>query len=138
FGLALAALLPANMYLCHYLTNEILSTVLIAAGVYVCLRILASPQISLRQHVISGVVWGAALLAKTSAIVLLPVGLFALAWNLRAKGIKSASRWAIYLALTLVCCLAVCGWHYSRVAAHFGNPFIGNWDPQSGFNWWQQ
>ena len=34
--------------------------------------------------------------------------------------------------------MAVCGWHYWRVTAHFGNPLIGNWNANVGFLWWQQ
>ena len=34
--------------------------------------------------------------------------------------------------------LALCGWHYLRVALHFGgDPFVGNWDEASGIIWWQ-
>ena len=29
-------------------------------------------------------------------------------------------------------CALLCGWHYVRVWRHFGNPFIGVWDPKTG------
>jgi tetratricopeptide (TPR) repeat protein len=138
FGLLLAGLLPWNLYLCQYITNEILVTALVAAAVYCCLRILVSSQVSLRAHAVLGLLWGAALLAKTSAVVVPPLGFAALVWNLHSKGIRSARKWAAFLGVALFCCLVVCGWHYARVTAHFGNPLIGNWDPRTGFHWWQQ
>jgi tetratricopeptide (TPR) repeat protein len=38
----------------------------------------------------------------------------------------------------MIACVLVCGWHYARVWAHFGNPLIGNWDPRLPFAWWQE
>ncbi len=198
FGLLLAGLLPANLYLCHYVTNEILTATLVAAALYLCLRILRNPQISLWQHAGLGLGLGAALLTKTSAVLALPVALVAVGWNLARKGVRSpaqpqprsaaftplhgastaapnehsaalvvrpvrrrkrrapmrpgsfaaceqsatsrcsAAKWAGVLGLVLLVCLAVSGWHYYRVASHFGSPLIGNWDPRAGFHWWQQ
>jgi Flp pilus assembly protein TadD len=138
FGLALAGLLPFNLYLCHYVTNEILGIATVAGCVFVCLRVLRAPAVSLWQYALIGVLWGVALLAKTSAIVLPPVGMVVLAWNLYRKQVRRPLKWAAYLGTTLVCCLAVCGWHYGRVAARFGNPLITNVDRASGFNFWQQ
>jgi tetratricopeptide (TPR) repeat protein len=57
---------------------------------------------------------------------------------LHSKGVRQAGKFIGPLGLFLFGCLAVCGWHYARVAARFGNPFIGNWDIGTGFNWWQQ
>jgi tetratricopeptide (TPR) repeat protein len=42
------------------------------------------------------------------------------------------------ILLALAACLLVCGWHYTRVWLHFGNPLIGNWDPRLPFAWWQE
>jgi hypothetical protein len=138
FGLLLAALLPANLYLYHYVTNEILALTLVAAATYLCLRTLASERVSLAQHAILGVVLGAALLAKSSTIVAPPLILVALAWNLHRKKVCSLGTRAGCLGVTVLACVMVSGWHYGRVAAHFGNLLIGNWDPGSGFSWWQQ
>src|SRR5262249_54111593 len=33
--------------------------------------------------------------------------------------------------------VAMSGWHYVRVWEHFGTPLAGNYDPISGFWWWQ-
>src|SRR5439155_19823411 len=138
FGVLPAGLLPCNLYLCQYITNEILVTALVAGSVYYCLRILLNSQVSLRQHGVLGLLWGAALLAKTSAVVIPPLGLVALMWNLYTRGLRSGRRCAVLSGVTLACCLVVCGWHYARVTAHFGDPLIGNWSPRTRFHWWQQ
>jgi tetratricopeptide (TPR) repeat protein len=138
FGLLIAGLLPPNLYLCQLITNEILVTTLVAASVYLCLRIITRPQAGLGAYAAAGVAMGAALLAKSSAIVAPPLILTALGWNLWARRIRSPLKWAACLGTALGCCLVVSGWHYARVTARFGNPLVGNWDAVSGFNWWQQ
>jgi tetratricopeptide (TPR) repeat protein len=137
FGLMMAALLPANLYLCHYVTNEVLAAALSATSVYLCLRLLADPDVSLVAHAGLGFALGAALLTKSSTIVLPAVMLPVLGWNLIAKGVRAPAQWVRYLGTTMLAMLVVAGWHYARVAAHFGNPLIGNWDAAAGFKWWQ-
>lgn len=136
-GLLLAAVLPVNLYLCQYITNEYFAATLSAASIYVCLRILRSPDLNWKAHAGLGALCGAALLAKSSALVIPAVCFVAVAWNIfRRDGLRS-QQYALCIGWAAVCCLLVCGWHYGRVAAHFGNPLIGNWDPQTGFVWWQ-
>jgi hypothetical protein len=137
FGLLLAALLPANLYLCHYVTNEILAATLMAASVYLCLRILADSGVRLGLHAWLGLLLGLSLLSKSSTLVAVPLIIAALSWNLWAKGVRAPRIWAGCLGTTLLICLGVSGWHYYRVVARFGNPLIGNWDTESGFHWWQ-
>jgi hypothetical protein len=43
----------------------------------------------------------------------------------------------VNLAVALAVCLAVSGWYYASVWAHFGKPLVANWDPLTGFWWWQ-
>lgn len=138
-GLVFAALLPVNLYLYQYVTNELLAATLVAAALYLCLRMVStngSPR--LRQYALLGLVLGAALLTKSSALVAAPVILAVLAWHeWRSRALRPV-RWILHLCVLLLVCVGVCGWHYYRMAVHFGNPLLGNWDPQSGFNWWQQ
>ena len=138
FGLCLAAAMPANIYLCHFVTNEILSTMLGAAAMLACFRIWTNPRVSLDEHGILGAVLGAALLAKSSALPLLPVIFGVVVWNLWLKGVRRPTLFAACLSTLVLACLLVCGWHYGRVAAHFGNPLVGNWESKTGFHWWQQ
>ncbi len=136
-GLMLAGFLPANIYLCHYVTNEILAATMAAAAVYLCLRVLMNSRVSVTEHAVLGAVLGAALLAKSSTLALGFLIFPAIAWNLHAKGARNFKHWIGCLGAALLGCMIVAGWHYGRVAAHFGNPLVGNWDAASGFAWWQ-
>jgi tetratricopeptide (TPR) repeat protein len=138
FGLLLSALLPVNLYLCFYPTNENLTAALAAVSVYLGLRILADPRVRVLPHALLGLLLGAACLTKASALMVCPILLVALGWNLRAKHVHRRLPWVLCLGATILVCAAVCGWHYWRVASHFGNPLIGNWNVETGFSWWQQ
>lgn len=135
-GLLLAAFLPMHLYMAHYVTNEMLAAVLATASLYVCLRLLKSEATRASQFAWLGLALGAAMLAKATAILLLPIVIAAIAGKLVAA--RAPIRVSLRnLRLLLVVCFAVCGWHYARIWLKFGTPLVGNWDVVSGFTWWQ-
>jgi hypothetical protein len=99
---------------------------------------LRRAECSLRDHAVLGLFLGLAMLAKFSALiplVLCPGVLLAQRWLRTPSGLGPPLT---RLATTFAVVLVVCGWHYLRVALHFGgNPFVGNWDEASGQAWWQ-
>jgi tetratricopeptide (TPR) repeat protein len=135
-GLLLAAFLPMHLYLAHYVTNEMLAAALATATLYLCLRLLKSDPPRASQFAWLGLALGAAMLAKATGILLLPIVIAAIAGKLavtRAPITISLRNIGIALAV----CLAVCGWHYAHIWLRFGTPLLGNWDVISGFTWWQ-
>jgi hypothetical protein len=92
------------------------------------------------------------MLSKFSALLAIPPICAALLWKTYGAAADQKSgvaghmseittRWwsaGKGVALVTVACAVVCGWHYARVWAHFGNPLIGNWDPRLPFAWWQE
>ena len=136
FGLLLAAFLPMHLYLAHYVTNELLAAVLATLSLYLCLRLLKSQTPSASQFCWLGLALGAAILAKATAILLLPIVLAAIAARLVSIRALIANSLRD-LCLLLVVCFAVCGWYYMRIWVKFGTPLLGNWDVISGFRWWQ-
>jgi tetratricopeptide (TPR) repeat protein len=135
-GLLLAAFLPMHLYLAHYVTNEMLAATLATAALYLCLRLLKNDATRASQFALLGFALGAAIVAKATAILLLPVAIAAIAARLayaRAPITISLRN----LGLLLAICFGVCGWHYARVWLRFGTPLVGNWDVISGFTWWQ-
>jgi Flp pilus assembly protein TadD len=138
FGLLLGALLPVNLYLSHYPTNENLALTLVAASLYVSFRIFQAPRVRFGWHSLLGLLLGAALLTKSSTLLAFPIIFLALAWNLQVKQIRGLVRWTQHLGLVALLAAATAGWHYWRTAAHFHNPLMGNWNPASGFRWWQE
>lgn len=135
-GLLMAAFLPMHLYMTHYATNEMLAAALATATLYLCLRLLKSEAPRVSQFALLGLALGAAMLAKATAILLLPVVIVAIVGKLayaRAPVAISLRN----LGLLLAICFAACGWHYARVWLRFGTPLLGNWDVVSGFTWWQ-
>jgi Dolichyl-phosphate-mannose-protein mannosyltransferase len=133
-GLVLAALLPMQLYLSHYITNETLAATLITASLYVGLRALRYDNVA--SYVWLAVCLGAALLTKATALLAFLVVLGALILK-RTKERSSVAVWFRTIGLTVLICFAICGWHYLRIWSHFGKPFVGNWDVSGGFSWWQ-
>jgi tetratricopeptide (TPR) repeat protein len=136
-GLCLAAFLPAQIYTCHYVTNEVLLTTLGAAALYLCLRSLRDEQPSAWLHALLGLCLGAALLTKVTALVVIGAVFLVLIGRLVVRGEWRPSVWLRGVGVTLLTAAAVSGWHYVRVWKHFGTPLAGNYDPTSGFWWWQ-
>ncbi|HEV2045126.1 MAG TPA: tetratricopeptide repeat protein [Chthoniobacterales bacterium] len=135
-GLLLAAFLPMQLYLSHYVTNETLAATLVTASVYLSLRVLKKQDASVSEYLWLGCLTGAAMLAKATSILLVPplVGALAikLAWQRASIGV-----WLRSIGTTVVVGFVVCGWHYIRILGRFGTPIVGNWDPAVGFAWWQ-
>ena len=135
-GLALAAFLPMQLYLSHFVTNETLAAVLVSAAVYVAIIALNRAEPSTALYSLLGLLVAAAILTKTTGVVLVPSLVFACALRLHTQRAPFIA-WLRTLGLMLVISVAVCGWHYLRIWRHFGTPFLGNWDIRSGFAWWQ-
>ncbi|HET6888091.1 MAG TPA: glycosyltransferase family 39 protein, partial [Candidatus Udaeobacter sp.] len=135
-GLLLAAFLPMHLYMAHYATNEMLAATLTTAALYLGLRLLITDAPRTLQFVWLGLALGAAMLAKATGILLLPIVLAAIAGKLFA----ARSRITVALrnvGLLLAATFAVCGGYYVRIWLKFGTPLVGNWDVISGFTWWQ-
>jgi tetratricopeptide repeat protein/dolichyl-phosphate-mannose-protein mannosyltransferase len=137
-GFVLALFLPVELYMFLYVTNEALHAALASLALFLALRILDRDDTSARSHLALGAVLGLAMLAKFSALLTFATVIAALAGRLAVRRVREPRVWLRTVGAAALAFLAVCGWHYARVALHFGKPLIGNWDPESGFRWWQQ
>jgi Flp pilus assembly protein TadD len=145
WGLFLAACLPPGLFLSHYISNESLAAVLVSGSVYLCLRILKTKQPSWKDFGGLGICLGAALLAKSTAVLALPPIFGSLLWKAiqtrrasveeSAASPPSSALRRTYFAAAI--CFLLAGWHYLRAWHHFGSPVVGVWDPRTGFHWWQ-
>jgi hypothetical protein len=136
-GFAVGAFLPAQLYMVQYLSNEAWAAAWAAAAFYVCLRILRRRDRSLGAHVLLGALLGAGMLTKFSLLIVVGVIVAVLAGRLAARAERAAVVWVRTLGALLLSAGLVSGWHFVRVAWRFGKPLVGNWDPVSGFSWWQ-
>src|SRR5437867_3167495 len=135
-GLLIAAFLPMQLYLSHYVTNETLAATLVTAAIYLGLRALKSERESVLQYLWLGVCIGAAMLAKATSLLLIPPLLGALMIKLVQQRAPMFD-WIRTFGMTIAAIFLTCGWHYLRIWRHFGSPIVGNWDPALGFPWWQ-
>jgi hypothetical protein len=131
-GILVVGSMPFVLILGQYVANEVLAATLGSAILVLAIRMLRDGDLRLGSHVALGLLAGLALLAKSSAlVVVVAVGIALLARAVvrppdRARALGG-------LAATGVIAMAVGGWHYARVAARYGNPLLGGWD----YAWWQ-
>ena len=137
WGITLAACLPPMLYLSQYVTNEAFAAMLISACVWLTLRALKRERLTWKSCGGLGLCLGVALLAKSTALLVVPLVFGSLLWKCLQKRTTSPAQWAGHMGLILALCTLVGGWHYARLWIHYGNPLIGNWDPGLGFHWWQ-
>jgi tetratricopeptide (TPR) repeat protein len=137
WGLALTAFLAPLLYVPEYITNEALAATLVTASVYLCLRVLRQGQVSWKLCVALGLCLGGALLTKLTALLMLPLVAGVWVWKWQPRREPGLLRWSSELAMVLAVAALICGWYYGQVWLHFGKPFVGNWDQETGFSWWQ-
>jgi len=134
-----AGLLPMNVYMAAYLSNEGLHACLSAGCILVAVDLLLRDEVSLPRVMLLSVLLGLALLTKFTALV---IAVFAsLFVGLRLVGLyrRRPAVLAARLAALVGPMLAIAGWYYARNVAEFGRPLIGNWDlPGPGRTWWSQ
>jgi hypothetical protein len=134
------ALLPMNFYLCQAVGNEPLAAVLSAFTLVLALGLVRQPErsSSLRYLGLLGGLWGLALLAKVSALLLVaPIGL---AVGLAFSRARVELRRAIAgIGVLSASALAISGWYYARNWWLLKTPVMAGWLPgRSRAPWWQE
>jgi tetratricopeptide (TPR) repeat protein len=133
---AFAALIPMNIYISHYVSNESLSALLIGLLILATIMILIKDS-STKLFCVLGLVTGLAFMTKLTVLVVLPVIALVLLYKLVDEEERSLAAIAGYFGLTAAITIGLAGWFYFRNWTNFGKIFIGNWDPAAGINWWQ-
>ncbi len=133
-GLLITAFLPPSLYLSFYVTNEPLAGALATAAMYFFLRIIREEKQNTFLYLALGATLGAALLAKSSVLLLLPLIIIALGVRLRSHFLHDGFR---TMGVLVFACLVICGWYYGMNWLHYGKLVLGNWDASSAFQFWQ-
>lgn len=133
-GFALAAFLPMQFYMAHYVTNETLVAMLTSLAVYLALRLSTRNVARTRDFIALGLVMGAALLTKLTAVVVIPFIVAALAWHCWKRGAR-AMELALNVGALIAIPLLLAGWHYLRISGQMSGELVGG--PGSGFLFWQ-
>ena len=134
---AVGGFLPVTVYMSHYVSNEPLAALLTAALVVACLRMLTDPGSTLeRGSLVLGALFGLAVLAKVTAVLLLPLVVAVLARAARRRGLPLGSLVGP-LARFAAVSAAIAGWYLVRNQLVLGTPYVGGWDPSRGGAWIQ-
>jgi len=135
-----AAVLPMNIYVAAYFSNETFHTLLAGLAVLATVDLLLAPTSALRRVFALGLLLGLALLTKYTALVVGAVALFFVVCKLVAVERAAPARLAGLVAVFAGPPLALAGWFYARNVFLFGDPLIANWGDMPGptLKWWQQ
>lgn len=150
----LAAFLPMNVYMAHGISNEPLAGFLGAGVAAMGIWLMSRPAVAwrVRDGALLGLLLGAAVLTKVSAVLLVPPLMLALGYHAAVSGIGRAGitgeppvprRWAWLRPVTRVVvpmamvCAGVAAWWYVRNWIALGSPFVGGWEDERGIDWWQ-
>jgi hypothetical protein len=138
---AVGGLMPMNIYMSQVFGNEPLAGCLASLVVLMCLSLLAQPLRSRNRwlFLIVGVLWGLAMLAKVTALLLAPLIMVVTVFHAWSHAAYAGSWRQRFLnsGATFGGCFVIAGWYYLRNWIVFGKPFVGGWDPIRGILWWQ-
>lgn len=135
FATLIAGLVPMNVYLATYFSNEPWAGFTIVLALLATVRLLRNPAPDLRDHVRLGVLYAVALLVKFTAVVAIPI--FAAFVALRAFLARRDVARASFVPAAVA--LALSGWFFVRNWLRLGSPMPANWGelPTPDLEWWQ-
>lgn len=136
-ALAFAAVLPMNLYVAAYFSNEGLAAFLSSAVLLASADFLLAERVSLRRAALLSALAGLALLGKYTAFVVVALALPAAALRILAETAQPVRARAWRLAGLALPLLAIAGWFYARNIWLLGRPLVPNWDlPRPDQAWW--
>ncbi len=134
---AVASVLPVNIYIAHYISNESLSAFLISASIVYTLRLVTQKENrQISSFWFLGVLLGLSLLTKITILCFLPVLLFVILYDALKKRSGLAETGKIFAEIFLPA-IFISGWFYIRNWMHFGKLIVTNMSRSLGFLWWQ-
>lgn len=140
FAILLAGGMPMTLYVSVYFSNESWSAGLLALALAMAARIFDEKPPRAASLALLGLLFGAALLTKYTAVVVVPVILLFVGARLALDPRIPLARAASLLAVALLVPALVAGWFYVRNVVSLGQVLPSNWgelEVASG-QWWQQ
>ncbi len=139
-GLAVcvAGLLPMNVYMSAYVSNEPLHAAWVSLALLLATCILVARRVELRLCIALGVCLGAGLLTKFTSLLVAPVVVtfvFARLWLADGRGPIRAGTQALGV---LVVAALLSGWFYVRNWLTYGDALVWNLDIPGAATWYMQ
>ncbi|MBX3423098.1 MAG: hypothetical protein KF752_16195 [Pirellulaceae bacterium] len=137
-ALIVGGMFPANIYMSHWLGNEPLAAMITGWLIVACWALMRfeGQQRSWLSSLTIGSLWGLALLAKVTPVLLGPMIVSTINYQVHRSG-RSWSIACRNVAVTLLVALIVSGWYFARNWLYLGKPFVGGWEQARGMDWWQ-
>jgi hypothetical protein len=136
FAVLVAGFLPLNLYMSAYVSTDATHAFLIGLAVLVAGRLLSTHEIRGRDLVLLGSILGLAALTKFTALLLIPVVCFFVAWRVCFVDGGGGLRIGGVVGGVLLVAVVVGGWFYLRNWVIFGDPFVWNLDTPGLTSWW--
>jgi hypothetical protein len=136
--IAVAGLLPMNLYMSAYVSNEPLLAAWVSGALALGIGILLAERLRPLALAALTLILGAALLTKFTALALAPVIAFFVvlrAWLLDGHG---PARSLAFFGAMGAGALALSGWFYLRNWLLFGDPLVWNLDVPGAASWWMR
>ncbi len=134
-SVAAAATIPMNVYMSQYVSNEPLVAFLTGLALILALALIKGPVTTSRVLML-GVVAGAALLTKVSALPFIALIVLVLVFALALQR-HSWQKIAHTTGLLCLVIVVIAGWFYARNYLLYDKFFVANWDHELGSPWWQ-
>jgi len=135
-GFSVVAFLPMCFYMNPLISNEIFSGSIISLAIYLLIRYGFEKQTKIHHALILGIGVGLALLSKYTAAFIFLTAATVLIIRVLVNPFTRRRELTI-LAVFLVVVFVLSGWLYIRNLVKFHDPFIGNWDKESGYHYEQ-
>jgi 4-amino-4-deoxy-L-arabinose transferase-like glycosyltransferase len=134
-AVATGGFLPMSVYMSHYVSNEPFAALLTAALLVAVFHLLRDETLDLaRWGFRLGLLFGVALLAKVTVVLLLPALFVVLLRAARRRGAGPRAALDPLLRFALASG-SVSGWYFVRNWITLGSPYVGGWDPSRGSAW---
>jgi hypothetical protein len=137
-----AALLPMNLYVSAYVSNESLHATFVGLATLAGYLGLRAKKTQLRHALWVGVGLGLAVLTKFTGLVLVPV--FAIVMAIKIALLERVAKGSVILravamgSTTVVVAAGIAGWFYWRNYRIYGDFIVWNVNLPGETTWWQQ
>ena len=138
-SIAIAAVIPMNIYTSGFLSNESSSAFLMGLAILVTIIILnkSKSRGSWWLYLILGLVIGLALMAKITVLAILPVIFLVILYKLFYEEKCPVTKMGGNIGLMLLAATVIAGWFFARNWIHFHKFIMTAWEYSILPPWWQ-
>ena len=135
-AIAAAGLLPMNIYMSAYVSNEPFHAAVVSGCMALAATLLLSKRVRPIHWILITFGLGLAILTKFTSLLIAPVIAFFVSLRLWWLDGKTPLMSALRFGAILLGCALIGGWFYLRNYLILGDPFVWNLDVPGAPTWW--